>query len=75
MAIPKPKTPVEDLKSYCPISLLYIPYKILERLMQARVEPVVDPLLPREQAEFRRGRSTVDQASGCFAYSKHQGLV
>ena len=61
VAIPKPKKPVEDLKSYGPISLLCVPYKILERLIHARVEPIVDPFLPREQAGFRRGRSTVDQ--------------
>ena len=61
MAIPKPKKPVEDPKSYRPISLLCVPYKILERLIHARVEPIVDPLLPREQAGFRRGRSTVNQ--------------
>ena len=61
MAIPKLKKPVEDPKSYCPISLVCFPYKILERLIHARVEPIVDPLLPREQAGFRRGRSTVDQ--------------
>ena len=34
--------------------------KILERLIYARVEPLVDPLLPKEQAGFRRGKSTVD---------------
>ena len=62
MEIPKPKNPVEDPKSYRPISLLCISYKILERLIHARVEPIVDPLLPREQARFRRRRSTVDQA-------------
>ncbi|KAJ3591985.1 hypothetical protein NHX12_007115 [Muraenolepis orangiensis] len=28
-----------------------------------RIEPVVDPQLPREQAGFRRGRSTVDQVT------------
>ena len=61
MAIPKPKKPVEDPKSYRPISLLCVPYKILERLIHARVEPIDDPLLLKEQAEFRLGRSTVDQ--------------
>ena len=61
VAIPKPKKPVEGSKSYRPISLDCVPYEILQRLIHARVEPIVDPLLPREQAGFRRGRSTVDQ--------------
>ena len=43
--------------------MLCVPYKILERLIYARVEPLIDPLLPREQAGFRRGRSTVDQVT------------
>ena len=62
VTIPKPKNPAEGPKSYRPISLLCVPYKILERLIHARVEQIVDPLLHREQAGFRRGRSTVDQA-------------
>ena len=61
VAVPEPKKPVEDPKSYRPISLLCVPYKILERLIHARVEPIVDPLFTREQAGLRRGRSTVDQ--------------
>ena len=48
-------------KSYQPISLLCVPYKILESLIYPRVEPLSDPLLPKEQAGFRRGKSTVDQ--------------
>ena len=61
VAIPKPGKPVGDPKSYRPISLLCVSYKILERLIYARVEPLIDPLLPKEQAGFRRGKSTVDQ--------------
>ena len=61
VAFPKPMKPIKDPKSYRPISLLCVPYKILERLIYTRIEPIVDPLLPREQAGFRRGRSTVDQ--------------
>ena len=61
VAIPKPTKPVGDPKSYRPISLLCVPYKILERFIYARVEPLIDPLLPKEQAGLRRGKSTVDQ--------------
>ena len=61
VTIPKSAKPVGDPKSYRPISLLCVPYKILKRLTYARVEPLVDPLLPKEQAGLRRGKSTVDQ--------------
>ena len=61
VAIPKPAKPVWDPKSYRPISLLFVPYKIIERLIYDRVKPLIDPLLPKEQAGFRRGKLTVDQ--------------
>ena len=43
--------------------MLCVPFKILERMILSHIEPVVDPQLPREQAGFRRGRSTVDQVT------------
>jgi len=55
VAIPKPEKPLGNPKSYCPISLLCVPFKILERLIYARVETIIDPLLPHEQADFRHG--------------------
>ena len=61
VAIPKPGKPVGDPKSYRPISLLCVLYKILGKLIYARVEPLIDPFLPKEQAGFRRGKSTVNQ--------------
>ena len=59
--IPKPAKPVGDPKSYRLISLLCVPYKILKRLIYAHVEPLVDPLFPKEQAGFQHGKSTIDQ--------------
>jgi len=62
-AMPKPEKPLGDPKSYRPISLLCVPFKILERLIYARVESITDLLLPQEQAGFRHGRSAVDQVT------------
>ena len=59
----KPNKPAEDPKAYRPISLLCVPFKILERMIHSRIDTVVDPQLPWEQASFRRGRSTVDQVT------------
>ena len=61
VAIPKSGKPVRDPKSYRPISLLCVPYKILERLIYARVEPLINPLHPKEHAGFQCRKSTVDQ--------------
>jgi len=63
VAIPKPEKPPGDPKSYRPVSLLCVRFKILERLIYGRVETITHPLLPREQAGFRHGRSAVDQAT------------
>ena len=68
VAIPKTRKPVGDPKSYRPISLLCVPYKILERLIYARIEPLIDPLLPKEQAGFRRGKSS------CSVNPEHRGF-
>ena len=61
VSMPKPMKPVGDPKSYRPISLLCVPYKILERLIYGHAEPLINLLLPKEQAGFRRWKSTVDQ--------------
>jgi len=52
VAIPTPEKPHRGPKSYRPISLLFVPFKILERLIYARVETTIDKLLPKEQAGF-----------------------
>jgi len=63
VAIPKPEKPLGDPKSYCPISLLCVLFKILDRLIYAYVETITDPLFPQEQAGFRHGRSAIDQVT------------
>ena len=60
VTIPRPAKHVGDPKSYRPMSLLCVLCKILERLIYAGVEPLIDPLFPKEQVGFRRGKSTVD---------------
>ena len=55
VAIPKPEKPVEDPESYRPISLLYVHFKILERLIYTCVEPITDPLVRRNKRAFDTG--------------------
>jgi len=52
VAIPQPEKPLGDPKIYRPISLLCVLFKFLERLICTRVKPIIDPLIPREQAGF-----------------------
>ena len=63
IAIHKPNKPLDDPKGYRPIALLCVPYKFIERLLHTRLDPVIDPQLPCEQAGFRRDRSTADQVT------------
>ena len=63
IALSKPNKPKDDPKSYRPISLLCFPYKLLERMIHGRINPIIDPQLHYEQAGFSKGRSTVGQVT------------
>ena len=45
---------MDDPRSYRTISLLCVPYKLLERLLLFGLELVVDSQLPTQQGGFRR---------------------
>ena len=62
-AILKPNKPPESPSSYRPISLLCVAFKLMERLIHNRIQPIVDSALPHEQAGFRPKRCTVDQVA------------
>ncbi|KAJ2938643.1 hypothetical protein O0L34_g11971 [Tuta absoluta] len=59
----KPGKPVNDIKSYRPISLLPILSKIFEKLLLFRITPIlqINKIIPQHQFGFRQQHSTVEQ--------------
>jgi len=51
----KGNKPLGEPKGYCPVSLLCVPFQILERLIYAHVEPIIDPLLLQEKEGLDTG--------------------
>jgi hypothetical protein len=47
--------------NYRPISLLSVGYKILERLILQRIQPLIDAAFPVSQASFQKNRSCTEQ--------------
>ena len=76
IAVLKPNKPTDSPKSYWSISLLSVTYKLLERLICNRILPIVESILPEEQAGYRPNRRTLDQVALLtknieFAFSKN----
>ena len=61
VALLKPGKDPTNKKSYRPISLLSIVYKLYERMILARISPKIEEELTKDQAGFRPGRSTCSQ--------------
>ena len=57
----KPGKRETSSRSYHPISLLCTTYKLLERIVLTQIEPIVEKILPKEQAGFQKGCSTLNQ--------------
>jgi len=60
-AVLKPGKDGSDVSHFRPISLLCIPFKILERLILNRIQPTIDQHIPIEQAGFRENRGCNEQ--------------
>lgn len=61
--IPKPGKPVEEVKSYRPISLLSVMSKVFEKLLLDRLQPILveKQLIPNHQFGFRQQHATTEQ--------------
>ena len=66
IALPKPNKPKDDPKSYRPISLLCIPFKLLERMIHRRINPT---LIPATSAWLPL--RTISRGPGCSADTGH----
>ena len=61
IAILKPGKPATSPSSYRPISLLCCLYKLLEKVILTRVTPMINRVVPIEQAGFQQNRCTTEQ--------------
>jgi len=73
IALLKPGKLDTSPKSYRPISFLCTTFKLTERLILNRINPIVEKFLPHEQAGFRSGRYTVDQVD-CLTQNIEQAF-
>ena len=62
VAVLKPKKTPNVATSYRPVSLLCVPSQLYERLIYNYIQPIAKSVIPKEQAVFRPGRSSQDQA-------------
>jgi len=68
IAVLKPGKEADKAESYRPIALLSVCYKLLEKLLYARLSPILNPSIPAEQAGFRPGRNCCDQVLALTSY-------
>lgn len=59
--IPKPAKNLNEVSSYCPISLLPQISKVFERLLLKRIKPLINHHIPPHQFGFREKHSTIEQ--------------
>jgi hypothetical protein len=70
ISIIKPGKDGTDPAHYRPISLLSVVYKLLERLILQRIQPLIEDVTPINQAGFRQHRSCTEQVMALRRTSK-----
>jgi Reverse transcriptase (RNA-dependent DNA polymerase)/Endonuclease-reverse transcriptase len=61
ITILKPGKNGSDASHFRPISLLSVVFKLLERIILQRIQPLIDEKIPTSQAGFRKHRSCTEQ--------------
>ena len=68
LSVLKPGKDGSDVAHFRPISLLSVTYKLFERLILSRIEPVIDKALPISQVGFRKNRSCAEQLAALYCF-------
>ena len=68
IATKKPGKGGTNPSQYRSISFLNVTYKLLERMLLNRIQPYIEPILPLEQAGFRKNRGCCDQVLALTSY-------
>jgi hypothetical protein len=72
ISIIKPGEDGTDPAHYCPISLLIVVYKLLERLILQRIQPSIEDVTPINQAGFRCTEQVMALTTQIEAGFQHQ---
>jgi hypothetical protein len=70
ISIIKPGKYGTDPAHYRPISLLSVVYKLVERLILQRIQPLIEDVTPINQAGFRQHRSCTEQVMALTTHIK-----
>lgn len=68
IAVLKPNKSAENTSNYRPISLLSCCLKLFERCLLARIQPIIQNVIQKEQAGFQKNRSCCDQVLALTNY-------
>jgi Reverse transcriptase (RNA-dependent DNA polymerase) len=64
----KPGKDGSDSSHFRPISLLSVVYKLLERMILQRIQPLIEDVIPKSQAGFRKHRGSTEQVMAVTSY-------